>query len=142
MYFLNGDRIYIAPVNRYASPEEQLYDCMERVTQIDEGKKIFKLNFFADTPSDEAYDELISKIDSIVKFKFITPVVYSVISQPPVNCSILVEAFYYDPSLWKAFFIDEDCGQAILFKKDKAEVLIGNLQAGSHKHCRENAMKR
>jgi len=139
MYFLNGDRLYIEPGNSYASFDEQLSDCLDKVSLINGGKKIFKLNFFADIPSDDFYNEFSSKIYDLVRFKFGIPVVTGIISQPPVGCSVLVEAFYYDPSLWTPCFIDEVCGQAMLFRRENAEVLIGNTQSSAHKFCRLNA---
>jgi hypothetical protein len=140
MYFLNGDRLYIEPGKSNASFDEQLSDCLDKVSLINGGKRIFKLNFFADIPSDEFYNEFSSKIYDLVRDKFRTPVVTGIISQPPVNCRILVEAFYYDPSLWAPVLIDEGCGQAMLFRRENAEVLIGNAQASVHKFCRPNAV--
>lgn len=139
MYFLNGDRIYIKPRDDLASLNEQLTDCLEQVEQINAGMKIFKLNFFADTSSYEAYQRMQLEIEDMVFDKLQTPVVFSIISQSPLTCQVLVEAFYYDVSLWKSFFLTERNGQAMLFKRGNAEVLAGNVQARFHTSCRMNA---
>jgi hypothetical protein len=58
-----------------------------------------------------------------------------------LSCRIIVEAFYYDITLWKANFIKKDDGQAILFKRNDSEVLAGTVQADSGKYCGMNAEK-
>jgi enamine deaminase RidA (YjgF/YER057c/UK114 family) len=139
MYFLDGDRIYIKPYNNRASIGEQLNDCIGQLGQINGRKKIFKLNFFADTSSDKSYDDLRAKITKLVLSHFTTPVITSVIAQPPLTCKVLVEAFYYDAYLWDSLFIPREKGMVMHFRHEGAEILIGNVQDASHKSCRENA---
>ncbi|HDR50062.1 MAG TPA: hypothetical protein ENN90_00375, partial [Mariniphaga anaerophila] len=110
MYFLNGDRIYIKPETGCASIENQLLSCIQQLHQINSGKRIFKLNFFADTPSEKAYNNLRVKLEKMVSEKFETPVICALIAQPPLTCRILVEAFYFDPELWNQEFIGSEHG--------------------------------
>lgn len=139
MYFLNGDRIYIKPDNGCKSQDEQLQNCLEKLKQINSGKKVFKVNFFADTSSDEAYEKLRSEIKELIAARFSTPVVTGVIAQPPLTCKVVVEAFYYDPSLWKSEMIEMEHGAAMLFKQDETQLLVGAVQNNTVKNCRENA---
>jgi enamine deaminase RidA (YjgF/YER057c/UK114 family) len=139
MYFLGGDRIYIKPSRSRASLVDQLSDCLGQLDQINEGKKIFKLNFFADTSSDNSYHELQVIINELLSDRFTTPVIKSVIAQPPLTCKVLVEAFYYDDSSWNSFYIPGQNSIAMLFRREGTEILIGNIQAASGKSCRENA---
>jgi len=139
MYFLGGDRIYIKPVRNRVSLIEQLSDCLGQLDQINEGKKIFKLNFFADTSSDKSYHDLLAKINELLSDRFTTPVIKSVIAQPPLTCKVLIEAFYYDASRWDSVYIPEQNGVAMLFSREGTEILIGNIHAASGKKCRENA---
>ena len=139
MYFLDGDRIYIKPFDSSVSLNEQLVDCLSQLDQINEGKKIFKLNFFADTPSDESYITFRQKVNELVSDRFTTPVLTSLIGQPPLTCKVLVEACYYDASLWGADYISGQNGSAMLFKRQGAVILIGKVQASESKLCRVNA---
>ncbi len=139
MYFLNGDRIYIKPANACTSLDNQLIDCLGQLKKINSGKKIFKLNFFADTPSDEIYEQLQAKVKQLVSEKFQTPVICGLIAQPPLTCRILVEAFYYDATLWEKELITDNYGSAMLFKRNETEVLIGQVQSRSFAGCRTNA---
>ena len=100
MYFLNGDRIYIKPDNGCKSRDEQLQNCLEKLQQINSGKKVFKINFFVDTPSGETYESLRREVKKLISARFSTPVISGVIAQPPLTCKVVVEAFYFDPSLW------------------------------------------
>ncbi|MDD4108095.1 MAG: hypothetical protein PHH93_05185 [Prolixibacteraceae bacterium] len=141
MYFLNGYHLYIEPENCNATVHEQLLNCMEQTLHINGGKKLFKLNFFLDTPSDEAYRHFLEKIGHLIDDGYKTPVIYSIISQPPVTGSLVIEAFYYDTSLWNPVFINEGCGMAVLFKRGNTEVFTGSIQANSHNLCRDNALE-
>jgi hypothetical protein len=139
MYFLNGDRIYIKPDNRCKSQEEQLTSCLEKLKQINSGKKVFKVNFFADTSSDEAYDKLQTEVYQLISERYTTPVLTAVIAQPPLTCKIVVEAFYYDPELWHAEMIEMEHGAAMLFQREKTRLLIGAVQNNSGSSCQKNA---
>lgn len=139
MYFLNGDRIYIKPVDGSMSLNKQLQDCLQQLKNINSGKKIFKLNFFADTHSDKAYWQLKTTLAQLVHDQFSDPVICSLIAQPPLTCRILVEAFYYDSVLWKREYITEPSGSAMLFQREDTRVLIGNAEATQLDACRKNA---
>lgn len=139
MYFLSGDRIYIKPSDGAASAEHQLEDCLRQLEQINGKKRVFKLNFFVDTSSDEGYRSLRKKIEALVSGRFLPPLVTGIIAQPPLTCKVLVEAFYYDERLWNARLISVENGSALLFKRETSEVLVGQVQEGSAVRCRENA---
>lgn len=141
MYCLNGDRIYIKPADGSTSLDNQLQDCLIQLKNINSGKRIFKLNFFADTISDEGYLQLKNRLHQLIEASFDTPVICGLIAQPPLTCRILVEAFYFDASLWDQEYISEDDGSAVLFRRENTEVLIGNVQAFEKNDCRTNAEK-
>jgi enamine deaminase RidA (YjgF/YER057c/UK114 family) len=141
MYCLNGDRIYIKPSDGSSSLEHQVSDCLSQLKKINSGKKIFKLNFFADTASDKAYVQLKTRLQQLVRENFQTPVICGLIAQPPLTCRILVEAFYFDAKLWDQVYIPGDEGSAIHFKRGNAEMLIGHVQACHYGGCRGNAEK-
>ncbi|MBT6004844.1 MAG: hypothetical protein HOG79_03920, partial [Prolixibacteraceae bacterium] len=84
MYFLNGDRLYIKPENGKAKLDVQLQNCLQQLKQINSGKKIFKLNFFVDTVTDKAYQELQQKVQSLVSGLFSEEIVLGLIAQPPL----------------------------------------------------------
>ncbi|MFW5773294.1 MAG: hypothetical protein ACOCWD_01305 [Tangfeifania sp.] len=139
MYFLNGDRVYIKPDNGCKSQDEQLQNCLGKLKQINSGKKVFKVNFFVDTSSDESYHYLRAEIKQLISSRYSTPVITSVIAQPPLTCKVIAEVFYYDPSVWISKMIEMEHGAAMLFKRDETEILIGNVQDYASKNCRENA---
>lgn len=139
MYFLNGDRIYIKPDNTCKSQDEQLLNCFGKLKQINSGKKVFKVNFFVDTPTDESYNELRTEIKQLISSRFSTPVIASVIAQPPLTCKVIAEVFYYDPSIWISEMIEMEHGAAMLFIRDNTEILVGTVQDNASKNCRENA---
>lgn len=139
MYFLNGDRIYIKPESGRATLDAQLQSCLQQLKQINSGKKVFKLNFFVDTVSDNAYHNLQQKVQAHVSELFSEEIVQSLIAQPPLTCKIIVEAFFYDTSLWQANFISEGNNAAILFSRENTKILIGNVQANLHQGCKKNA---
>ena len=139
MYFLNGDRIYIKSISESGTLDDQLQSCLQQLKQINSGKKVFKLNFFVDTDSDKTYHDLQRKVKTHVSVMFSEEIVQSLIAQPPLTCKIIVEAFFYDTSLWQANFISKGDNAAILFRRDKTEILIGNVQANLKKGCKKNA---
>jgi enamine deaminase RidA (YjgF/YER057c/UK114 family) len=139
MYFLNGERIYIKPKNGCASTDDQILSCFEQLQQINSGKQIYKLNFFADTPTKENYRQLRDQLKETVAKRFNTPVICGLIAQPPLTCRILVEAFYFDPSLWNAEFIFAENGSAALLQREGTKVLVGHSHAAAHSCCLENA---
>lgn len=141
MYFLNGDRIYIIPKKVCGTLNEQFKECLLQLTKINSGKKIFKLNIFVDSDSDEAYNKLKSSIRKEVNTQFSEQIIQNYIAQPPLTCKIIVEAFFYDPALWKLKTISTEDGEAALFSRDYTEVLIGNVQSYKFSACKNNSEK-
>ena len=139
MYFLNGDRIYIKPVSGCVSWDAQFQNCLQQLRQINSGKKIFKLNFFIDAVSSEAYNTIQQKISDEVTRFFPDPLVLGFFAQPPLTCKIIVEAFFYDFNLWKPEFILHENGAATIFCRDNTEIMVGNIQSNIDGACRENA---
>ena len=139
MYFLNGDRIYIKPDSGCKSQDEQLQNCIVKLKQINSGKKVFKVNFFVDTSSDDSYNKLSDEIKKLIASRFSIPVITSVIAQPPLTCKVIAEVFYYDPSVWISEMIEMEHGAAMLFKRDDTEILVGTVQDNASKNCRENS---
>jgi hypothetical protein len=88
MYFLNGDRLYIKPQKACGTLDEQLKNCLTQLSQINSGKKIFKLNFFVDAESDEIYNQLNSEIRLQVSQLFSDEIILSLIAQPGKNRSL------------------------------------------------------
>ncbi|WP_346861434.1 hypothetical protein [uncultured Draconibacterium sp.] len=141
MYFLNGDRLYIKPKHRCGTVDDQIQSCLSQLTQINSGKKIFKLNFFVDAESDEAYADLNAKIKSQVESQFPTDIILSLIAQPPLSCKIIVEAFLFNPSIWSSKTIKKGGDSAMLFEKETTRILIGNVQSNEKKGYRNDAEK-
>jgi hypothetical protein len=139
MYFLNGDRIYIKPNSGCGTRDEQLQNCLQQLTKINSGKKIFKLNFFVDTASDDDYQEFQQHIRNEVARSFFESIILGFFAQPPLTCKIIVEAFFYETALWQAEFILEGTNAAIKFQREETEILIGTVQANLQKGCRKNA---
>jgi hypothetical protein len=139
MYFLNGDRIYINPKNSCKTLDEQLHNCLLQLTKINSGKKIFKLNFFVDTDSNDNYLQLQQKIQSEVGNKFSDQIILSVIAQPPLTCKIIIEASFFDPAVWDTTAVLDGNNGAILFHNKKSKVLIGNVQSFLNQNCKENS---
>ncbi len=139
MYFLNGDRTYIKPRDGRQSMERQLDDCLSRLDEIDSGKRLFKLNFFADTPTEPGYRELQAMILRKAGARFGDGVICSLIAQPPLTCRILAEASFYDPSEWTSELIRCNHGSAMLFHRSGARVLAGHVQSQRHAEPQENA---
>ncbi len=139
MYILNGDRVYINPDNGCKSFDEQLLNCLLKLTKINSGKKIFKLNFFADTKTKEDYTAILQKIQTEVDAFFPEKILLSVIAQPPLTCKILVEACFFDPTVWKStFFLNKNNGAA-LFQNAKTKVFVGNVQSFNEPDCSQNS---
>ena len=141
MYFLNGDRIYIKPEKACGTLDEQLQNCLFQLTKINSGKQIIKLNFFVDSDSDKAYNKLKSKIRSSVTELFPEKIIQNLIAQPPLTCKIVVEAFYYDPSIWAAKIISKENSEAALFIRNNTQILIGNVQSNLFSGCKKNTEK-
>jgi len=140
MYFLNGDRIYIIPQNTDETLKEQFQDCLVQLKRINSGKKIFKLNFFVDVDSNDEYNKLRSTFRAGVDKLFTEKIIQNIIAQPPVTSKIVVEAFYFDPNLWSARLISNENCEAMVFKREDTEVMIGSVQSvSSSAVCRENS---
>lgn len=139
MYFLDGDRVYIKPENGCGTLHAQLQNCLQQLGKFNSGKKIFKLNFFVDTDSEQAYRELVVHIQQQVSSVFSEDIILNFIAQPPLTCRIIVEAFFYDTTRWEARFIQHENDSAMLFQQGEIEFLIGNVQANLKKGCRQNA---
>jgi hypothetical protein len=144
MYFLNGDRIYIKPKKACGTLDEQIKSCLLQLEEINSGKRIFKLNFFVDTKSDEDYLKLKKEVQKQVSNLFSKKIIQGFIAQPPLTCKIIVEAFYYDPELWEVELVTVENNSAALFKNSKTEILVGNVQSNLNSACKlnsENAFK-
>ncbi len=141
MYFLNGDRIYIKPKQRCHSLNEQLDNCLEQLSQINSGQKVFKLNFFAEIETKKEYEELQNKITVKVNNLFSGEVLVAVLAQPPLTCKIIVEVCFYDPRDWQVTFLTGQNGGAAYFKKAKTGILIGSTQSNSNSSCKTDAEK-
>ncbi len=144
MYFLNGDRIYIKPEEACGTTDEQIDSCLYQLKQINSGKKVFKLNFFIDVNSCGDYQEFKGNVKTKLAKTFDEELVLSFIAQAPLTCKIIIEAFYYDPSLWKAQYISLNGNSAALFVNDSSQILIGTVQSNSEESCKvdsENAFK-
>ncbi|MBN1985469.1 MAG: hypothetical protein JW761_04145 [Prolixibacteraceae bacterium] len=139
MYFLDGDRLYIKPENSCKSLDSQIDNCLQQIRKINSGKRIFKLNFFVDTSSRESYAKLKQNLSNQVKELFSGNILLGFFAQPPLTCKIIVEAFYYDYSVWKAEFDTSKYGSTVLFRKDTTGVLVGNVQADLGEGCKKNA---
>jgi enamine deaminase RidA (YjgF/YER057c/UK114 family) len=139
MYFLNGDRIYIKPESGCVSWDAQFQSCLQQLRQINSGKKIFKLNFFIDAVSSEAYKTIQQRIREEVTRIFSESIVLGFVAQPPLTCKIIVEAFFYDFNLWKPEFIRHENGAATIFSRENTEIMVGNIQSNTDGTCRENA---
>lgn len=139
MHFLNGGRTYIQPKNGNAPFENQLNNCINQLKELNSEKRIYKLNFFAGTESPDNYNELNKLLNKEVNEQFETAVMCALISQAPLTCSIVAEAFYFDDELWKHKHIEEENGSAILFKREDTKVLIGNAQSYASVGCRKNS---
>lgn len=141
MYFLNGDRIYIKPVKVCGTFSEELQNCLLQLSQINSGKKIFKLNFFVNTPSPESYRQIQQIIYQEVSAWFSDEILLSIIAQPPLTGKVIIEACFYDPSFWSAQLISKGENGAVMFEKERTKILIGNVQSFVNNECRINTEK-
>ncbi len=139
MYFLNGERIYIKPENACKSLDEQIQNCFLQLTETNTEKKLFKLNFFAKTNSKQKYVALRNRLEKMVSEYIPSPVVLSLLAQPPLSCQIIVEACYYDSKEWEVEFLAKNAGSALLFKKNETSILIGNAQSYTFSGCKQNS---
>lgn len=141
MYFLNGDRLYIKPQKACGTLDDQLMNCLTQLTQINSGKKVFKLNFFVDVESDEVYDKWNSKIRLQVSQLFSEKIILNLIAQPPLTCKIIVEVFLFNPLIWTAAPIIVGANSAIIFKHKNSEIMVGNVQSNENIVCKAKAEK-
>lgn len=141
MYFLNGDRTYIKPENACGSLDAQLLNCLDQIKRINSGKKIFKLNFFVDTESDQDYSEFLREARSKVSDSIGKEILLSFIAQPPLTCKIIIEAFYYDPSMWGCKIQLKGENGSALFKNGRTKILLGTVQANQFNNCKICAEK-
>lgn len=141
MYFLNGDRIYIKPDKACGAFDEQIESCLLQLAKINAGKKIFKLNYFVDTESDDEYSRIKNNIQGRV-FQVLTEnIIQSFVAQPPLTCKIIIEAFYYDPAKWDMEMIVFGDNAAVRFYNSDSSFLVGNVQANNNHSCRINSEK-
>ena len=139
MYFLNGNRTFIKPEKGCASLNEQVDSCLKQLLKINSTQKIFKLNIFVDTESGEDYAHLKASLRSQVVDILSEDIIQSFIAQPPLTCRIIIEAFYYDPSVWKIKVVSSGENAAALFSNADTEILVGNVQADQNKSCKTNS---
>ena len=139
MYFLNGDRIYIKPVKVCGTFGEELQNCLLQLSEINSGKKIFKLNFFVDSHSAEDYSQIQQIIHHEVGTRFSDEILLSIIAQPPLTGKVIVETCFYDPAFWTTKLISKGENGAVMFEKDGSKILIGNVQSFKNIECRTNA---
>ncbi len=139
MHFLNGERIYIKPaVSGNATREEQLGNCLQQLEEIKSGQ-VFKLNFFVDITSDDDYNKFQQQVKEQVLHYYVEPVILGFLTQPPLTCKVIIEAFFYDSGKWQAEFFSKKESVAIKFCREDTEVLIGTVQANSGHGCRKDA---
>ena len=141
MYFLNGDRTYIKPENGCKGLSLQLQNCLKQLEKINSGKRIFKLNFFVDTNSNSEYDQLLKDVRSQVKELIGSDILISFISQAPLSCKVIVEAYYYDPENWDCQMFSEGGNGTALFLNGTTEILLGTVHANHNSDCKLNAEK-
>jgi len=141
MFFLHGDRIYIKPGHACGTVYDQIEDCLQQVKQINSGKKIFKLNYFVDTKSDADYAGLVDHVQARVGELFSEKFIQNFIAQPPLSCKIVIEAFYYDPEVWKMQIITAGENNAALFTNGDSRFLVGMAQSNQDLSCKVNSEK-
>jgi len=139
MYFINGERIYINPINACGTMEEQLQNCLQQLSEINSGKKVFKINFFVDTNSKADYLEIQQNIQKKVDEQIHTKILLSVIAQSPLTRKIIAEVSFYDSLIWKTTFMLNDGNGAVLFENGNCKVLIGNVQSNENHDCKLNS---
>lgn len=141
MYFLGGDRIYIKPQQAGDSLEEQIQNGLAQLQQINSEKKVFKLNFFVDTASDNDYRDLKSAVLKEIRQRFSDEFLVSFIAQPPLNRKVIIEAFYYDPASWQKTVVTVGENKAAQFENAHTRFLIGVTAANDGANCRENTLE-
>ena len=139
MYFLNGERIYINPKNACETLDEQLQNCLQQLTKINSGKRVYKINFFVDTATKSDYLQIQEKIFKEVENQIHDEILLSVIAQPPLTCKIIAEVSFYDSLQWKTTFSSDDGNGAVLFENGDCKVLMGNVQSMSAGNCKLNS---
>lgn len=139
MYFLNGERIYINPENSCKTLDDQLRNCLQQLSQINSGKRVYKINFFVDTKTKSDYLQIQQKINIDVEKQIHDEILVSVIAQPPLTCKIIAEVSFYDPLQWKTKFISENGNGAVLFERADCKVLMGNVQSMFLGDCKQNS---
>ncbi len=139
MYFLNGDRIYIKPVNVCGTFEEELQNCILQLKNINSGKKVFKLNFFINANSKDEYVRFQQIIHQEVYAVFTDEILLSVLAQPPITGKLIVEVCFYNPDIWKTTFVSKGENGAVLFQQEESSILIGNVQSYESESCSVNS---
>ncbi len=139
MHFLNGGRMYIKPDQQCRSAEQQLSNCLLQLEQLSLKKRIYKLNFFSGTTSFHDYQRLKEKVEGQVAVRLPAPVLCSLISQPPLTCHILAEVFYTGESLWKRELHLCEKGSVLVFEREGAGILIGQVQVNNAGSCNTSA---
>lgn len=141
MYFLNGDRIYIKPVNVCSTFGEELQNCLLQLKNINSEKKVFKLNFFIEANFEEEYIQFQQTIHFEVYKLFSDEILLSVLAQPPISGKLIVEACFYDPHFWNTTFVSKGENGAVLFQQHESKILIGNVQSYESESCRFDSEK-
>ncbi|HSH20442.1 MAG TPA: hypothetical protein VLA03_08305 [Draconibacterium sp.] len=139
MYFLNGERIYINPKNVCGPLDEQLQNCLQQLSEINSGKRIYKINFFVDTITREDYLQIQQKIRNEVDKQIHNEILLSVIAQPPLTCKIIAEVSFYDSMQWRTTFYADNGNGAVLFENGDCRILMGNVQSMSSGNCNLNS---
>ncbi len=121
--------------------DEQIQCCLQQLSKIKSEQKLFKLNFFTETNSKQEYVELLEKLEKEISTFYTSPVLLSLLAQPPISYKIIAEACYYDANVWNVEFLGTNTCGAALFKKENVSVLVGNVQSYSNKACKINAEK-
>jgi len=139
MYFLNGERVYINPKNSCGRLDEQLQNCLQQLSEINSGKRVYKINFFVDTVTREDYLQIQQKIRNEVEKQIHDEILLSVIAQPPLTCKIIAEVSFYDSLQWKTTFYSDNGNGAVLFENGDCKLLMGNVQSMSSGNCKLNS---
>ena len=140
MYFLNGSRNFISPENN-GTFESQFQNCLLQLSKFNSREKVFKMNLFIDSSSYDDYKEKQYEIHKHVQKRFGNDICLNVIAQPPVTAQIIMEAFFYDESSWNKEIIQNNICNAIHFKKEHTEFLIGFVQANNKEAISEQSEK-
>jgi hypothetical protein len=85
------------------------------------------------------YKNLKSEIRKKVSKQLSNQIISNVITQPPLTCKIIVEVFLFDPHSWKASIIKINDDAAVLFERENAMFLIGNVQSNMKKEYKADA---